>query len=149
MEEGKGDAASEQTYKPQQFDGDAEHDPSILKWKHDDNYLRKVEINTLIPKRMREKARQSCTQYEDEYLECCRNHKVLLFWKCRPQNKAFNECLIKQYEDPKLRESCTDQYLKDRSQFRHTGIPANQSARAKKIEEFQKQKKLQQQKDHP
>ncbi|CAI9594463.1 unnamed protein product [Staurois parvus] len=44
--------------------------------------------------------------------------------KCRDENAALKECLTKHFKDPVFYEECKQEYLKEREEYRRTGIPA-------------------------
>lgn len=43
--------------------------------------------------------------------------------KCRKENSALKDCLTSYYKDPAFYEECKMEYLKEREEFRRTGIP--------------------------
>lgn len=49
--------------------------------------------------------------------------------KCRKQNSELKSCLERWYKDDQLWTECTEDYLKERTEFRKTGEP-------RKIREF-------------
>nr|XP_022900404.1 COX assembly mitochondrial protein homolog [Onthophagus taurus] len=93
----------------------------------DDRSLRKVEIEVMIPKKMREIAKtEKCTEEVKQFSECCKNHNVLMVINCQKQNGQLKDCLTKWYNDDDFKMRCREEYLKDRSQYRRTGVPVNQ-----------------------
>uniref|UniRef100_F6V1Z2 COX assembly mitochondrial protein n=1 Tax=Equus caballus TaxID=9796 RepID=F6V1Z2_HORSE len=86
-------------------------------------HLRHVEKDVLIPKIMREKARERCFEQVQDFTKCCKDSGVLMVVKCRKENSALKECLIAHYNDPAFYEECKMEYLKEREEFRKTGIP--------------------------
>ncbi|XP_018324160.1 COX assembly mitochondrial protein homolog [Agrilus planipennis] len=93
----------------------------------DDKTLRKVEVDVMIPKKMREVARnEKCTEEVNHFNECCKNNNVLMVIKCRNENAALKECLTKWYQDKDFQERCKNEYLEERSNFRRTGITQKQ-----------------------
>ena len=64
---------------------------------------------------------------------------------CREQNRRFQECMAQGFHNQDFVSECTEIYLKQRSDFRTTGI--KQNPRAKKQEEKLRQQDEQQQKD--
>ncbi|XP_017353744.2 COX assembly mitochondrial protein homolog isoform X1 [Cebus imitator] len=89
-----------------------------------DQHLRHVEKDVLIPKKMREKARERCSEQIQDFTKCCKDSGVLMVIKCRKENSALKECLTAYYTDPAFYEECKMEYLKEREEFRRTGIPA-------------------------
>ncbi|XP_006134369.1 COX assembly mitochondrial protein homolog isoform X2 [Pelodiscus sinensis] len=85
--------------------------------------LRHVEKDVLIPKMMREKARELCSDQVQEFTKCCQDTGFLMVVKCRQENAALKECLTAYYNDPAFYEECKTEYLKQREEFRATGIP--------------------------
>ncbi|XP_070348842.1 COX assembly mitochondrial protein homolog isoform X2 [Equus asinus] len=58
-----------------------------------------------------------------DFTKCCKDSGVLMVVKCRKENSALKECLIAHYNDPAFYEECKMEYLKEREEFRKTGIP--------------------------
>ncbi|CAG9788724.1 unnamed protein product [Diatraea saccharalis] len=89
----------------------------------DDKTLRKVEIEVMIPKIMREKAKtEKCTKEVLDFEKCCKEASLLMVVKCRKQNLALKECLGSWYKNDEFRQQCTEEYLKQRTEYRKTGI---------------------------
>ncbi|KAM9075477.1 COX assembly mitochondrial protein homolog isoform 4-T4 [Megaptera novaeangliae] len=86
-------------------------------------HLRHVEKDVLIPKIMREKARERCSEQVEDFTKCCKDSGILMVVKCRKENSALKECLTAYYHDPTFYEECKMEYLKEREEFRKTGIP--------------------------
>ncbi|KAF0304666.1 COX assembly mitochondrial [Amphibalanus amphitrite] len=91
----------------------------------DDRSLRRVEVEVLIPKIMRDLARSSkCVEEADTFSRCCNENGLTMVYKCRKENEALRSCLTRWYEDPAFRQECTDIYLDERSAYRATGLKA-------------------------
>ncbi|XP_062549249.1 COX assembly mitochondrial protein homolog [Armigeres subalbatus] len=89
-----------------------------------DRRLRKVELEVLIPKIMRERAKtEKCIPEVKEFETCCKESKLLMVVKCRKQNEALKECSLRWYNNEQFKSECTEIYLAERSEFRRTGIP--------------------------
>ncbi|XP_060681369.1 COX assembly mitochondrial protein homolog [Hemiscyllium ocellatum] len=88
------------------------------------NQLRHVEKDVLIPKMVREKARELCSDKVEAFTKCCKEKGFLMVIKCREENAALKECLTYHYKDSALYEECKQEYLKEREEFRQTGIPS-------------------------
>ncbi|XP_019364328.1 PREDICTED: COX assembly mitochondrial protein homolog [Gavialis gangeticus] len=88
--------------------------------------LRHVEKDVLIPKIMREKAKELCSDKVQDFTKCCQETGFLMVVKCQQENAALKECLTAYYKDPAFYEECKMEYLKQREEFRATGIPAKQ-----------------------
>ncbi|XP_043743005.1 COX assembly mitochondrial protein homolog isoform X1 [Cervus elaphus] len=88
-----------------------------------EQHLRHVEKDVLIPKIMREKARERCSEQVQDFTKCCKDSGVLMVVKCRKENSALKDCLTSYYKDPAFYEECKMEYLKEREEFRRTGIP--------------------------
>ncbi|XP_012675901.1 COX assembly mitochondrial protein homolog [Clupea harengus] len=86
--------------------------------------LRHVETDVLIPKRMREKAKELCAENVVAFSKCCKETGFLMVVKCREENAAMKECLTKHYKDPVFFEECKQEYIKEKLEFLRTGIPA-------------------------
>ncbi|XP_050295967.1 COX assembly mitochondrial protein homolog [Anthonomus grandis grandis] len=109
----------ERTVLPQKFGGGPKGlgDP-------DDLSLRKVELDVMIPKKMRELAReQKCFKEVEDFTNCCQANNLLMVVKCRKENSELKNCLTKWYNDEGFKEHCKNLYLQERSQYRRTGIP--------------------------
>lgn len=88
-----------------------------------DKRLRKVEIEVLIPQKMRDKARdEKCADLVEKFGVCCKREGLMLPFKCRNENNALKACLKKWYEDPDFERMCREEYLNERSKFRETGV---------------------------
>ncbi|KAL4709046.1 hypothetical protein ACJJTC_005907 [Scirpophaga incertulas] len=88
-----------------------------------DRSLRKVEIEVLIPKLMREKAKtEKCPKIVKDFEECCKEASLLMVVKCRKENSALKECLTTWYKNEEFKQQCTEQYLNQRSEYRKTGV---------------------------
>ncbi|CAG9860174.1 unnamed protein product [Phyllotreta striolata] len=96
----------------------------------EDMSLRKVEKDVLIPKKMRELTRtEKCQMEVDQFNECAKINGLSSVLKCRPENALLKECLAKWYTDENFIEHCTQIYLKERSEYRRTGVSTNQGIR--------------------
>ncbi|XP_030751909.1 COX assembly mitochondrial protein homolog [Sitophilus oryzae] len=90
----------------------------------EDKTLRKVEMEVMIPKKMRDIARvEKCSQEVEQFTECCKNSNVLMVIKCREQNNNLKKCLTEWYNNEEFKEYCKNLYLEERTEFRRTGIP--------------------------
>ncbi|TKC39813.1 COX assembly mitochondrial protein homolog isoform X1 [Monodon monoceros] len=92
-------------------------------------HLRRAEKDVLIPKIMREKARERCSEQVQDFTKCCKDSGILGVVKCQKENSALKECLTAYYNDPDFREECKMEYLKEREEFRKTGIPTKKRLR--------------------
>lgn len=89
----------------------------------DDRSLRKVETEVLIPKLIRDKAKsEKCTKEVAEFERCCKDSSLLMVVKCRHENSVLKDCLSNWYQNDDFKQLCTEEYLKERSEFRKTGI---------------------------
>ncbi|XP_050682355.1 COX assembly mitochondrial protein homolog [Leptidea sinapis] len=89
----------------------------------DDRSLRKVEIEVLIPKLMREKAKTvKCVKEVEEFHNCVKDSSLLMVIKCRKENNAMKSCMARWYGDEDFKKICTNEYLDERSRYRSTGI---------------------------
>lgn len=86
--------------------------------------LRHVETDVLIPKMMREKAKELCSTQVQAFTKCCSETGFLMVVKCREENAALKECLTAYYKDPAFFEECKAEYLKEKEEFQRTGIPS-------------------------
>ncbi|XP_070534620.1 COX assembly mitochondrial protein homolog [Ptychodera flava] len=84
--------------------------------------LRHVEKEVLIPKKMREKARdEKCVEEVKAFSECCKSSSFAMVLKCRPENAALKQCMTRWYKDPEFFDQCKQEYLAEREEFRKTG----------------------------
>lgn len=99
-----------------------------------DRYLRKVEKEVMIPKLMREKARsEKCVPEVGEFVKCCKDASLAMVYKCRTENTNLKACLTRWYQDESFRQLCTEEYLKERSEYRRTGIGKKQKELEKQL----------------
>ncbi|XP_067094945.1 COX assembly mitochondrial protein homolog isoform X1 [Osmerus mordax] len=92
--------------------------------KSEDPFLRHVETDVLIPKIMREKAKERCAEKVDAFNHCCKQTGFLMAFKCRNENTSLKECLTVYYKDPSFFEECKKEYIRDKLEYERTGIPA-------------------------
>ncbi|CAM9214208.1 unnamed protein product [Bubo scandiacus] len=84
--------------------------------------LRHVEKDVLIPQIMRERAKELCSDKVQAFTKCCQETGLLMVVKCRQENTALKDCLVGYYSDPLFYEECKAEYLKQREEYRATGI---------------------------
>ncbi|XP_055457710.1 COX assembly mitochondrial protein homolog isoform X3 [Psammomys obesus] len=58
-----------------------------------------------------------------DFTRCCKDSGFLMVVKCRKENSALKDCLTAYYNDPAFYEECKLEYLKEREEFRRTGVP--------------------------
>ncbi|XP_039237954.1 COX assembly mitochondrial protein homolog isoform X3 [Pipra filicauda] len=56
------------------------------------------------------------------FTKCCQETGFLMVVKCRQENTALKDCLVGHYSDPSFYEECKAEYLKQREEYRATGI---------------------------
>lgn len=88
----------------------------------DEIQLRHVEKDVLIPKMMREKAKERCVEKVEAFNHCCKDSGFLMVFKCREQNAALKECLTIHYRDPVFFELCKQEYIQEKLEFLRTGV---------------------------
>ncbi|XP_016893300.1 COX assembly mitochondrial protein homolog isoform X2 [Cynoglossus semilaevis] len=86
--------------------------------------LRHVETDVLIPKMMREKAKERCAEKVVAFSHCCKESGFLMVLKCREENSALKECMTQYYKDPAFYEECKQEYIQEKLQYERTGIPS-------------------------
>uniref|UniRef100_A0A8C3CCB3 COX assembly mitochondrial protein n=1 Tax=Cairina moschata TaxID=8855 RepID=A0A8C3CCB3_CAIMO len=102
--------------------------------------LRHVEKDVLIPVIMRDRAKELCSDKvqacreegalaacwlempDSAFTKCCKETGFLMVVKCRKENTALKDCLVGYYSDPSFYEECKTEYLKQREEYRATGI---------------------------
>ncbi|RMC05226.1 hypothetical protein DUI87_18410 [Hirundo rustica rustica] len=62
------------------------------------------------------------TMFEIAFTKCCKETGLLMVVKCRQENTALKDCLVGYYSDPLFYEECKEEYLKQREEYRATGI---------------------------
>jgi len=88
-----------------------------------DQSLRKVERDIMIPMKMRDRAKaEKCIPEVQAFTDCCKAASVLMVVKCRNQNTNLKACLTKWYNDEEFKKQCTEEYLHERTEYRRTGI---------------------------
>ena len=92
-------------------------------WRSTPQHLRHVEKDVLIPKIVRQKARERCSEQVQDFPKCCKGSGILMLVKCQKENSSLKECVTAYYNDPAFYEECKMEYLKEREEFRETGIP--------------------------
>ncbi|KAM4633253.1 COX assembly mitochondrial protein homolog [Polymixia lowei] len=92
--------------------------------KADYPHLRHVETDVLIPKLMREKAKERCAEKVEAFNHCCKDNGFFMVFKCREENAALKECLTVLYKDAAFFEECKREYVREKLEFERTGIPA-------------------------
>ncbi|XP_055710351.1 COX assembly mitochondrial protein homolog [Phlebotomus papatasi] len=89
----------------------------------DDKSLRKVELEVLIPKVMRDRAKtEKCVPEVSDFEQCCKDKGLLMVFSCRKENEKLKNCLTKWYQDETFKSECRQIYLDERTEFRRTGI---------------------------
>nr|XP_051689963.1 COX assembly mitochondrial protein homolog [Oryctolagus cuniculus] len=96
-----------------------------------EQHLRHVEKDVLIPEVMREEAKEKCSEQVQDFTKCCKESRILMVVKCRKENSALKEYLTAYHSDPAFGEGCRMEYLKEREEFRKSGIPTKK--RLKKL----------------
>ncbi|CAD6227591.1 GSCOCG00001270001-RA-CDS [Cotesia congregata] len=90
-----------------------------------DKSLRKVEKDILIPKKVRERAKnEKCVDEVKALSECGKANGFMIVFKCREENQKMWDCYEKWYHDQELIDRCTQEYLNERTIYRRTGIGA-------------------------
>ncbi|XP_042278598.1 COX assembly mitochondrial protein homolog [Thunnus albacares] len=92
--------------------------------KAEEIQLRHVETDVLIPKMMREKAKERCAEKVEAFNHCCKESGFFMVLKCREENSALKDCLTLHYKDPAFFEECKQEYIQEKLEFQRTGIPA-------------------------
>lgn len=89
--------------------------------------LRKVEKNVVIEKMMRDIARtEKCVDVTEALEQCGREQGWKAVFKCREENTKMKDCMGYWYYNKEFREEVTQMYLKERSEYRKTGVTKQQ-----------------------
>ncbi|KAL3990192.1 Cytochrome c oxidase biogenesis protein Cmc1 like family protein [Acanthocheilonema viteae] len=88
-----------------------------------DRSLRRLEADVLIPDRMNERIqRVECREPLEGLARCFRKEgNVIGIRKCQKELKRYEECQLAKFNDPWFRQQITDEYIKERSEYRRTG----------------------------
>ncbi|KAI6649718.1 COX assembly mitochondrial protein-like [Oopsacas minuta] len=86
----------------------------------DNEDMRRIERDVLVPKKMRAYARSRCADELKEFEKCCKGRTVSMVFVCRAQNSAMQNCLLRYFNEDGLRERCTREYLDERKQYRNS-----------------------------
>lgn len=57
--------------------------------------------------------------------DCCLDNGFWMFYKCKKEVKILNNCISKWFTNDDFVKECREQYLKDRREYRLTGIGKN------------------------
>lgn len=78
---------------------------------------------------MRERAKEiKCTEEVKAFETCCKGNGLMMVFNCRPENTDLKDCLTRWYRDEDFIKECTEIYLKDRTEYRSTGLTKKQRA---------------------
>ncbi|XP_015793399.1 COX assembly mitochondrial protein homolog [Tetranychus urticae] len=103
---------------------------SMPKGDPDDLSLRKIERNVLIPELMREVAsKNQCKDVTKDFFDCAKDNGILIAPKCIDKRDKLTDCMTYWLNNKEFKEEITAKYLKDRSEYRKTGISNRPSKR--------------------
>ncbi|EGD80822.1 hypothetical protein PTSG_01408 [Salpingoeca rosetta] len=95
--------------------GKREQEPSMLNMN--DDHLRHVEKDIVIPKMVKEAARIACADVVKEFEDCARGRTISVVFACREQNKKLTECVLAN-STPEHFERQTQIFLEKRKEAR-------------------------------
>ncbi len=73
--------------------------------------------------KMREKAKvEKCFEEVRAFSECCKSSSIAMVVKCRVENSTMKACLTRWYQDEEFRKMCEVEYLRERTDYRRTGV---------------------------
>lgn len=79
---------------------------------------------------MRDRAKKyHCSEVVKAFETCCKANSIMMVVRCRAENDALKTCLTKWYRDEDFVKECTEIYLKDRAEYRSSGLTKKQRAR--------------------
>lgn len=79
---------------------------------------------------MRERAKEThCLEEVKAFETCCKANSLMMVVNCREQNDSLKTCLGRWYRDDSFIRECTDIYLKERTEYRSSGLTKKQRAR--------------------
>ncbi|BFZ11353.1 hypothetical protein BsWGS_14392 [Bradybaena similaris] len=88
-----------------------------------DQSLRKVEHEIMIPLKMKEKAKVlKCPDEVKGFGECAKGQGLMMPFRCRKEAASLKLCLESAYHDATFVDLCTREYLEERTEYRRTGI---------------------------
>ncbi|CAG9531496.1 unnamed protein product [Cercopithifilaria johnstoni] len=104
-----------------------------------DRSLRRLEADVLIPDRMNERIQKvECRELLEGLTRCLRKKGSLIgMRKCQKELGQYEECQLAKFNDPWFRQKITDEYIKERAEYRRTG----KNVMEKKWEEYCRYKK--------
>ncbi|GMT32701.1 hypothetical protein PFISCL1PPCAC_23998, partial [Pristionchus fissidentatus] len=104
----------------------------------DDRTLRRIEADVIIPNRMNAAVeRVECNAQYMDLIKCFRSEGAVKgLAECKPILALFNACKAEKFHDIAWREHMTEEYLKERSEARRTGMTIKQ----RKLEEYRQWK---------
>eukprot|EP00056_Hartaetosiga_gracilis_P020471 m.19567 g.19567 ORF g.19567 m.19567 type:complete len:112 (+) comp8482_c0_seq4:173-508(+) len=68
--------------------------PHTTVLKVDDNHLRRVETDVVIPKMVQESAKLKCADFLQAFSDCAKGRTVSVIFKCKEENKRMQDCII-------------------------------------------------------
>ncbi|KAL7074006.1 hypothetical protein ACQ4LE_006500 [Meloidogyne hapla] len=92
-----------------------------------DRFLLKYESNVLIPDIIAKRIEKNeCRETFMKFAECIRVEGPLTgTHNCKPFYKEFQDCKVEKFRDQQLRKEVTDEFLKERTEYRKTGQNQN------------------------
>uniref|UniRef100_A0A914D526 COX assembly mitochondrial protein n=1 Tax=Acrobeloides nanus TaxID=290746 RepID=A0A914D526_9BILA len=93
-----------------------------------DRTLRKIEADILIPDLMDTRIQKyDCHSQLADYVKCSNENGDIIGWfTCRGVLKVYKACKLEKFMDPKVRQEVTEDYLRQRSEYRQTGKTPNE-----------------------
>jgi len=89
----------------------------------DDESLRIIEQDVLIPKMLRERAQKThCLDAVNEFNECAKVQRSMCVFKCRSENTKLWNCMEKWFYDEDFKAEMKKEYLEIRRDYRLTGV---------------------------
>ncbi|VDO99645.1 unnamed protein product [Soboliphyme baturini] len=101
--------------------GSQKNQDGIYRGDPEDKTLRHVERDVVIPKRVQDKVAKEKCHLEYKELSHCLKLCGIKIHHCNKLRDKLNACLLNWYYDPEFVQSCTEEYLHDRSEYRRTG----------------------------
>lgn len=77
----------------------------------------KHQAENVAMKRLNQWALKQCDDKVRAFAECTRDKLISVIWKCRPHQKAVNECVLKYTKDQQLRNEFRIKHGRDFPQF--------------------------------
>lgn len=70
--------------------------------------------------------KEKCAEEVGCFENCAKTNSLMMVFNCRKENDALKECQTKWYKNEQFIGECTEIYLKQRAEYRRTGLSVKQ-----------------------